>query len=228
MSITWLFGVLAFISNSSDASNKMNAISLTAQIPNKEKYCFYEQLNASTEYTFSYNLLRGGLRDFVVNVLMHPEVEHGSVNDLNETKIPLYQKSEIGKDTFVIPMQHGIHVFCFLNNFPRPNRKVVNFSLSPSNIKPNAEYTLLDDSLQRLVDIFQSLIDHQRKQMALDDDRYRIAENLNDYVTWWSLVELCAFFVLGLGQVFMLKILCTARTNLEKKMSPDDLLSIVS
>ena len=103
-----------------------SAETLTFEIPNRDKFCFYEVFTKIEKWTFEYEVIRGG--DFDIDIIV--KAPGGTV---------LYDKPRSKEGKFNFDSQIGEYEVCFINEFSRFIHKYVYFTLEPFTMKTLAE-----------------------------------------------------------------------------------------
>ena len=214
---------ILFIATSYVYGSNSNGISFTFEVPNRDKHCFFHQFDFAADYIFSYTVIRGGIRDISVEILYQDE--HDPRGNAGERRVrePLYRESQKVKDMVPMTIEPGTYIFCFVNDFSRISHKVVSFSLHPKDPKhqrPEAwitntksENTMMENSCQNLAAAMTNMRNYQRDQTGRDAQGYDVAITLNAHVLQWSLLQLCIFLILGMGQIYVLTTFFTETTN---------------
>jgi protein ERP2 len=214
------------------AADDVKSISFTFEVPNRDKHCFFEEFDGPADYTFSYIVIRGGIRDITVEVIYQNEDDPRGPEGERRVREPLYHQKQKVKDKIEMTIEPGTYVFCFANDFSRLSHKVVSFALYPTNskrqrrdakqTKSQIEHTLMETSCQRLASTMMSMRGHQREQTVNDAQGYDVAVMLNAHVLRWSLLQLCIFLMLGIGQVYVLKTFFTESTASMESSHPSE------
>ncbi len=99
-----------------------SAETLTFEVPNRDKFCFYEVFKSAEKYTFEYAVLRGGEVDIDVRV----KAPGGAI---------LYDQTKVKQAKFDFDSTIGEYEVCFSNEFSRFSHKVVYFTLEPYRVR---------------------------------------------------------------------------------------------
>lgn len=180
---------------------------LTFELPDNEKLCFHEDFEGSRKYIFDFTVLQGGNNDVDATV----ESPTGAV---------LYRAVKRSKDRFEFDISWGTYTFCFSNEFSSITHKIVYFELRPEDHVPLAveggkrsptANTQLEESMETIHRYSTDVMAFQ-KAYRLNEaiGRYQ-ADQLNQTVQWWSLVQSVVILVAGLGEIFVLKRFFTDR-----------------
>ncbi|XP_057703413.1 transmembrane emp24 domain-containing protein 3 [Corythoichthys intestinalis] len=176
------------------------ATEFTFELPDNEKLCFYEELEKDVEFYIDYQVISGGNYD----------VDCFVTDPLSNT---LYSQNKKQYDTFSLTTaMSGAYRICFSNEFSTFSHKSVylNFRhgaeepLMPGMYRATA-LTQLESTCVSIHEILKVVAESQRwYKLREAHDRLR-AEHLHDRVNLWSIGETILLFVIGVGQVMMLK-----------------------
>ncbi|KAG9330812.1 hypothetical protein JZ751_017287 [Albula glossodonta] len=160
---------------------------LTFELPDNEKQCFYEDLEAGVKIDIDYQVIAGGNYD----------VDCFVTDPQNNV---LYQERKRQYDSFsYATTSKGVYKVCFSNEFSTFTHKTVYL-----DFRSGEEAPLLPD-MNRATALTQVVADSQTwYRLREAQDRIR-AEDLNERISYWSIGETILLFVVSLGQVLMLK-----------------------
>ena len=182
-------------------------VQLTFELPDNEKMCFFQHFKGSKKYNFNYEVLKGGNFDIDVSVTS----PNGKI---------LYKETRKMHDEVDFESSIGAYSFCFSNEFSTISHKTIFLSLEEEeldslaveagNESPTA-HTQMESSLENIHRSASQVVGYQT-EYRLNEARGRfIAENLNQRVQWWSVGQSIIIFIVGFGQVFILKALFSER-----------------
>lgn len=75
----------------------------------------------------------------------------------------------------------------------------------------------METSAQEIHKALNTILDSQTHHRLREAQGRKRAEDLNERVLWWSVLETLAVIVIGIGQVFILKNFFTEKTPLNFK-----------
>lgn len=173
---------------------------LTFELPDNDVQCFYEHIDRGTTTVVEFQVVTGGNYD----VDMTMKSPRGKV---------LYQDQRKQYDSFRHQAEEeGIYEVCFSNEFSTFTHKVVFIDwqvgdeapiMSPSS--PQKAMTFMESSAQNI---------HEKLNLVLDDQtHYRLreaqgrahAEDLNERVQLWSVIQLAVVITIGVLQVTLIR-----------------------
>nr|XP_023017266.1 transmembrane emp24 domain-containing protein 7 [Leptinotarsa decemlineata] len=173
---------------------------LTFELPDSAKDCFYEEINKNTSCTLEFQVVTGGQYD--VDVIL--EDPKGNI---------LYKqvKMQFDSHTFVAQTS-GIYKVCFSNEFSTFSHKLVYMDFQVGDEQPlpgmgehATVLTQLESSAQEIHKSLSSILDYQTHHRLREAQGRKRAEDLNERVLYWSIVETLAILTIAFGQVFILK-----------------------
>ncbi|XP_023017266.2 transmembrane emp24 domain-containing protein [Leptinotarsa decemlineata] len=173
---------------------------LTFELPDSAKDCFYEEINKNTSCTLEFQVVTGGQYDVGV-ILEDPK---GNI---------LYKqvKMQFDSHTFVAQTS-GIYKVCFSNEFSTFSHKLVYMDFQVGDEQPlpgmgehATVLTQLESSAQEIHKSLSSILDYQTHHRLREAQGRKRAEDLNERVLYWSIVETLAILTIAFGQVFILK-----------------------
>ncbi|XP_057669012.1 transmembrane emp24 domain-containing protein 3 [Diorhabda carinulata] len=176
------------------------ATELTFELPDSAKECFHEEIKANTSCTLEYQVVTGGQYDVDV-VLEDPK---GNV---------LYKQVRMQFDTHTFIAQvHGIYKVCFSNEFSTFSHKLVYMDFQVGDEQPlpgigdhATVLTQMESSTQEIHKALNTMLDYQTHHRLREAQGRKRAEELNERVLWWSIMETLAVLTIAFGQVFVLK-----------------------
>jgi len=189
--------ILAVLNVSSIYSN---SVQLTFELPDNEVQCFYEHVNKGVNTVVEFQVVTGGNYD--VDMIM--KSPRGKI---------LYQDQKKQYDSFKhVAEVEGIYEVCFSNEFSTFTHKVVFIDwqvgdesplVAPAS--PDKALTFMESSAQSIHDKLNQVIDDQTHYRLREAQGRAHAEDLNERVQMWSIVQLCVIFVIGFLQVTLIR-----------------------
>ncbi|XP_019873424.1 transmembrane emp24 domain-containing protein 7 [Aethina tumida] len=178
----------------------VKATELTFELPDSAKECFYEEIQKNTTATLEFQVVTGGQYD--VDVLLEGPQKQKLYSEI---------KRQFDSHTFTAPTT-GIYVVCFSNEFSTISHKLVymNFEVGEEQPLPGlgehmTALTQMEASAQDIHKSLNSIVDLQTHHRLREAQGRKRAEDLNEKVLWWSLMETMCVLVISVGQVFILK-----------------------
>jgi p24 family protein gamma-3 len=197
-SLTFLFVLLVI--NKNILIVECNSVQLTFELPDNERQCFYEHVGKGVNSIVEFQVVTGGNYD-VDMVMKSPR---GKI---------LYQDQKKQYDSFRHQAEEeGIYEVCFSNEFSTFTHKVVFFDwtvgdeaplLSPSS--PEKALTFLESSAQNIHDKLNKILDDQTHYRLREAQGRAHAEDLNERVQIWSLMQLAVVVIIGVLQVTLIR-----------------------
>lgn len=173
---------------------------LTFELPDNEKQCFYEELERGVKFDIDYQVIAGGNYD-VDCFVTDPQSQ------------PLYNEKKKQYDSFShTTAMKGVYQVCFSNEFSTFTHKIVYLDfrygaedpLLP-DITGTTALTQLESSCVAIHEVLKVVTESQTwSRLREAHDRMK-AEHLLERVTFWSIGETLLLFVIGIGQVMLLK-----------------------
>ncbi|XP_063230739.1 transmembrane emp24 domain-containing protein 7 [Bacillus rossius redtenbacheri] len=178
----------------------VDGVELTFELPDNAKECFYQEIMENVSSTLEFQVVTGGQYD--VDVTLEAP---------NREIIYRKVKSQFDTHTFVAPMR-GVYAACFSNEFSTFSHKLVymDFQVGEEQPLPGlgehvTVMTQMESSAQEIHKSLNSIIDYQTHHRLREAQGRKRAEDLNERVMWWSVMETLAVLVITVGQVFILK-----------------------
>lgn len=173
---------------------------LTFELPDSAKECFHEEIKKNTSVTVEFQVVTGGQYDVDVTVE-------------DPKKKIIYKQIKMQFDSHTFTTEHtGVYIVCFSNEFSTFSHKLVYFDLQVGDEQPLpgigehvTVMTQMESSAQDIHKSLNSIIDFQTHHRLRETQGRKRAEDLNERVLWWSILESLAVLVIGFGQVFVLK-----------------------
>ncbi|GAB5572092.1 transmembrane emp24 domain-containing protein 3 isoform X2 [Leopardus geoffroyi] len=184
---------------------------LTFELPDSAKQCFHEDVERGAKFSLDYQVITGG----------HYDVDCYVEDPLGKT---IYRETKKQYDSFTHRAEvKGVYQFCFSNEFSTFSHKTVYFDFQVGDEPPIlpdmgnrvTALTQMESACVTIHEALKTVIDsqtHYRLREAQDRAR---AEELNSRVSYWSVGETVALFLVSFSQVLLLKSFFT-----EKRPAP--------
>ncbi|KAK9504151.1 hypothetical protein O3M35_010545 [Rhynocoris fuscipes] len=180
--------------------NFVISVELTFELLDNAKDCFFEIIQKNTTATLEFQVVTGGSYD--VDVTLEAP---------NKEIIYRQVKSQFDSHTFVAPYT-GEYSVCFSNEFSTFSHKLVYMDLQVGEEAPlpgmgehATVMTQMESSADAVHKSLTTIADYQTHHKLREAQGRKRAEDLNDRVFWWSLMETIAILTVGIGQVCILK-----------------------
>eukprot|EP00090_Calanus_glacialis_P042227 TRINITY_DN74961_c0_g1_i1.p1 TRINITY_DN74961_c0_g1~~TRINITY_DN74961_c0_g1_i1.p1 ORF type:complete len:223 (+),score=40.73 TRINITY_DN74961_c0_g1_i1:134-802(+) len=178
----------------------VGGVELTFELPDNAKECFHEIIEKDTESTLEFQVVTGGHYDVDV-ILTDP------------TRNVLYKQIKKQYDSFQWTAEKtGEYIACFSNEFSTFSHKLVyiDFQVGDEDPLPGLEaaqepLTQMESSAREIHENLNAVIDYQTHHRLRETSGRHRAEDLNERIMIWSIFVTVAIFMVGLGQVFVLK-----------------------
>ncbi|KAI8420893.1 hypothetical protein MSG28_008073 [Choristoneura fumiferana] len=187
------------------------SVELTFELPDNAVECFYEQIENNTSASLEYQVITGGQYDVDVKV-----------EGPNKQIIYQQQKMQYDSHPFTAT-QTGIYKVCFSNEFSTFSHKLVYMELNVGPEQPlpgvgehATVLTQLEASAEEIHSSLNKIIDHQTHHRLREAQSRKRAEDLNERVFEWSIIETAAIVIVTFGQVMILKNFFSDRPTLYK------------
>jgi len=176
------------------------SVELTFELPDNAKQCFHEDIQKDKKSTVEFQVVTGGHYD----VDMTLQGPRGEV---------LYQGIKKQFDTFTwTPVNTGTYTVCFSNEFSTFSHKLVYFDFQvgeepalPGTQEHLTAMTKMEQSSVNIHESLNSMIDSQTHYRLNESKGRKRAEDLNNRVMWWSIIETSVVLMISVGQVMVLK-----------------------
>ncbi|XP_026149183.1 transmembrane emp24 domain-containing protein 3 [Mastacembelus armatus] len=173
---------------------------LTFELPDNDKQCFYEELKKDVKFDIDFQVISGGNYD-VDCFVTDPE------NNV------LYNEKKKQYDSFShVTAMKGVYKVCFSNEFSTFTHKTVYLEFRHGDEEPllpgmtgSTALTQLESSCVSIHEILKVVVDSQTWYRLREAHDRTKAEHLLERVTYWSVGETVLLFVIGIGQVMLLK-----------------------
>ncbi|EEZ97463.1 transmembrane emp24 domain-containing protein 3 [Tribolium castaneum] len=182
------------------------ATELTFELPDSAKECFHQEIHKNTSVTLEFQVVTGGQYDVDVS-LQDPR---GQV---------IYKQIKMQFDSHTFTAEHtGVYVVCFSNEFSTFSHKLVYMDFQVGDEQPLpglgehvTVMTQMESSAQDIHKALTTILDYQTHHRLREAQGRKRAEDLNERVLWWSIMETVAVITIAVGQVFVLKNFFTER-----------------
>lgn len=181
-------------------------VELSFELPDNAKECFYQEIEKNVSSTLEFQVVTGGQYD--VDVTLEAP---------NKEIIYKQVKTQFDSHPFV-PTMSGVYKVCFSNEFSTFSHKLVYMDFQVGNELPLpglgeqvTVMTQMESSAQVVHENLNSILDYQTHHRLREAQGRKRAEDLNERVLWWSVMETIAIVVISVGQVFILKNFFTER-----------------
>lgn len=175
-------------------------VELTFELLDNARDCFYEDIQLNTSCTLEYQVVTGGSYDVDV-----------TLEDPTREVIYRQVKSQFDSHTFT-SMKSGTYVVCFSNEFSTFSHKLVYMDFQVGDEPPlpglgehATVMTQMEASASEIHKALNSIIDYQTHHRLREAQSRKRAEDLNERVFWWSMMETLAILTVTVGQVLILK-----------------------
>ncbi|XP_005934590.1 transmembrane emp24 domain-containing protein 3 [Haplochromis burtoni] len=173
---------------------------ITFELPDNDKQCFYEELEKDVKFDIDFQVISGGNYD--VDCF---------VTDPHDNALYNEKKKQYDSFSHTTTMK-GVYKVCFSNEFSTFTHKVVYLDFRHGNEEPildsmkrTTALTQLESSCVAIHEILKVVADSQTWYRLREAQDRTKAEHLLERVTYWSIGETVLLFVIGIGQVMMLK-----------------------
>ncbi|KAF7991685.1 hypothetical protein HCN44_010486 [Aphidius gifuensis] len=177
-----------------------DGVELTFELPDNAKQCFYDVIEKNVSATLEFQVVTGGQYDIDV-VLEAP----------NKEVIYRQVKTQFDSHTFIAPYT-GEYKACFSNEFSTFSHKLVymDFQVGDELALPGLEehvtvMTQMESSAQEVHKNLVRMVDYQTSHRLREAQGRKRAEDLNESVLWWSIMETLAIVCISISQVLVLK-----------------------
>ncbi|XP_023720029.1 transmembrane emp24 domain-containing protein 7 [Cryptotermes secundus] len=175
-------------------------VELTFELPDNAKECFYQEIQKNVSSTLEFQVVTGGQYDVDVTL----EAPNKEI---------IYRQTKTQFDSYnFIPKMSGVYVVCFSNEFSTFSHKLVYMDFQVGDEQPLpglgehvTVMTQMESSAQEIHKSLSSIIDYQTHHRLREAQGRKRAEDLNERVMWWSILETLAVLIITVGQVFVLK-----------------------
>ncbi|XP_038162368.1 transmembrane emp24 domain-containing protein 3 [Cyprinodon tularosa] len=173
---------------------------LTFELPDNEKQCFYEELGKGVRFDIDFQVIAGGNYD--VDCFVTDPFDNVLYNE---------RKKQYDSFSHTTAME-GVYKVCFSNEFSTFTHKVVYMDFRHGEEQPLLEnmsrstaLTQLESSCVAIHEVLKVVAESQTWYRLREAQDRTKAENLFERVTYWSIGETILLFVIGIGQVMLLR-----------------------
>lgn len=193
-------------------AERLRGAELTFELPDNAKQCFHEEVEQGVKFSLDYQVITGGHYD----VDCYVEDPMGNI---------IYRETKKQYDSFTYKTEvKGVYRFCFSNEFSTFSHKTVYFDFQVGDEPPIlpdmgnrvTALTQMESACVTIHEALKTVIDsqtHYRLREAQDRAR---AEDLNSRVSYWSVGETIALFVVSFSQVLLLKSFFTEKRPISR------------
>ncbi|XP_076615347.1 transmembrane emp24 domain-containing protein 3 [Chaetodon auriga] len=173
---------------------------LMFELPDNDKQCFYEELEKDVKFDIDFQVISGGNYD----------VDCFVTDPQNNV---LYNEKKKQYDNFShTTAMKGVYQVCFSNEFSTFTHKTVYLEFRHGAETPllqgltrTTALTQLESSCASIHEILKVVADTQTWYRLREAHDRTKAEHLLERVTYWSIGETVLLFVIGIGQVLLLR-----------------------
>lgn len=185
---------------------RTGGVELTFELPDNEKQCFYQEIVKNETAMLEFQVVTGGQYDVDVT-LQAPNKE------------VIYQqiKTQFDSHQFTAAMS-GAYMACFSNEFSTFSHKLVYMDFRVGNQMPLVGLgdhvtvmTQMESSVEEVYKHLNNILDYQTHHRLREAQGRKNAEDLNDHVLKWSIVETVTIVTICVLQVYILKTFFTER-----------------
>ncbi|XP_058788901.1 transmembrane emp24 domain-containing protein 7 [Phymastichus coffea] len=183
-------------------------VELTFELPDNAKECFYQPIEKNVTSTLEFQVVTGGQYDVDVTL-------ESPTNEIIYKQI----KTQFDSHTFT-PTVSGVYKACFSNEFSTFSHKLVYMDFQVGDELPLpglgehvTVMTQMESSAQEIHKNLNSILDYQTHHRLREAQGRKRAEDLNERVLWWSILETLAIVITSFGQVLILKNFFTDRKS---------------
>jgi len=182
-------------------------VELTFELADNAKECFYQEIEKNVSSTLEFQVVTGGQYDVDVTLeAPNKEIIYSQV------------KTQFDSYSF-IPTMSGVYKACFSNEFSTYSHKLVYMDFQVGDELPLpglgehvTVMTQMESSAQEVHKNLISILDYQTHHRLREAQGRKRAEELNERVLWWSVMETVCILAIAVGQVFVLKNFFTDRS----------------
>ncbi|XP_048263902.1 transmembrane emp24 domain-containing protein 7 isoform X2 [Bombus terrestris] len=166
---------------------RTGGVELSFELPDNAKQCFYEEIKQNTTAMLEFQVVTGGQYD--VDVIL----------EAPNTEIIYKQiKTQFDSHQFTASMS-GAYKACFSNEFSTFSHKLVYMDFR------------MESSLEEVHKHLNSILDYQTHHRLREAQGRKRAEDLNNRVLLWSIMETLTILIISVGQVYVLRTFFTER-----------------
>lgn len=186
----------------------VNSVELTFELVDNAKDCFHEEIAKNMTVVLEFQVVTGGQYDVDVS-LMNPkgEIIYSQV------------KQQYDSHKFTTT-ESGIYVVCFSNEFSTFSHKLVYMDFQVGDEPPilntfedhHTALTQMEVSAENIHKSLTHILDAQTHHRLREAQGRKRAEDINERVLWWSIIETFFILTISVGQVLVLRNFFTDRT----------------
>ncbi|XP_050595576.1 transmembrane emp24 domain-containing protein 7-like isoform X1 [Bombus affinis] len=182
---------------------RTGGVELSFELPDNAKQCFYEEIKQNTTAMLEFQVVTGGQYD--VDVIL----------EAPNTEIIYKQiKTQFDSHQFTASMS-GAYKACFSNEFSTFSHKLVYMDFRVSDQLLVGEHvtvmTQMESSVEEVHKHLNSILDYQTHHRLREAQGRKRAEDLNNRVLLWSVMETLTILIISVGQVYVLRTFFTER-----------------
>ncbi|TGZ37222.1 CDK5 regulatory subunit-associated protein 3 [Temnothorax longispinosus] len=170
-------------------------VELTFELADNAKECFYQEIEKNVSSTLEFQVVTGGQYDVDVTLeAPNKEIIYSQV------------KTQFDSHSF-IPTMSGIYKACFSNEFSTYSHKLVYMDFQVGDELPLpglgehvTVMTQMESSAQEVHKNLISILDYQTHHRLREAQGRKRAEELNERVLWWSVMETVCILLIAVGQ----------------------------
>lgn len=178
----------------------VTGVELTFELADNARECFYETIQQNETSTLEFQVVTGGQYDVDV-----------TLEDPKKEIIYKQIKAQFDSHTFT-PKISGVYAACFSNEFSTFSHKLVYMDFQVGDEQPlpgvgehATVMTQMESSAQEIHKHLTTIGEYQTHHRLKEAQGRKRAEELNERVMWWSIIETILILVIGICQVFVLK-----------------------
>ncbi|CAD7084807.1 unnamed protein product [Hermetia illucens] len=191
-----------------------DCVELTFELPDNAKECFYEEIRKNQSAVLEFQVITGGQYDVDV-ILQDPH------------KTTIYEQNKSQYDTHPFTAETtGIYTVCFSNTFSTFSHKLIymDFQVGEEPALPNIDehataLTQMESSAQNIHQSLNKVLDFQTHHRLREAQGRKRAEDINERVMWWAVLETAAVLCITIGQVVILRNFFTDRKPVQSHYS---------
>uniref|UniRef100_A0A182MK29 GOLD domain-containing protein n=1 Tax=Anopheles culicifacies TaxID=139723 RepID=A0A182MK29_9DIPT len=180
--------------------HRVMCVALTFELPDNAKECFHEEIMKNQTVTLEFQVVSGGRYDVDVTL----ESPTGEV---------IYKQIKTQFDSYqFIAAATGVYAVCFSNEFSTFSHKIIYIDLQVGEEQPlpgmedhTTVLTLMETSAQDIHKGLNAMLDYQTHHRLREAQGRKRAEDLNERVLWWAVIETACILFIAIGQVFLLR-----------------------
>ncbi|XP_033332890.1 transmembrane emp24 domain-containing protein 7 [Megalopta genalis] len=185
---------------------RTGGVELTFELPDNEKQCFFQDITKNETAMLEFQVVTGGQYDVDV-----------SLEAPNKEIIFQQIKTQFDSHQFTAAMT-GAYKACFSNEFSTFSHKLVYMDFRVGDQMPLAGLgehvtvmTQMESSVHEVHTHLNKILDYQTHHRLREAQGRKRAEDLNDHVLKWSIVETFTIIAICVMQVYILKTFFTER-----------------